>query len=255
MSVSNNAVAFSALEAPDANTGEERLTQLRDKYGRLHGHALLEAMFHEVFIDKIALSSSFGAEAAVLLKLVADVDPSIPVLFIDTGHLFEETKQYKETLQKHLGLTNIHTIVPETIHLENVDKDGTLHERDTDYCCHIRKVLPFEKALAPYQAWVSGRKRFQNDDRAALESLELDEDGRFKINPLYDWDYDTIITQFNELNLPRHPLVEKGFPSIGCGPCTRAVKDGEDQRAGRWSGKGKTECGIHKSPSFEALWI
>ena len=255
MSVSSSAVSFSTLEAPGANAGEERLSELREKYGKLHGHALLEAMFHEAFVDKIALSSSFGAEAAVLLKLAADVDPTIPVLFIDTGHLFEETQQYKETLQKHLGLTNIHTIVPDPIHLENADKDATLHERDTDYCCHIRKVLPFEKALAPYQAWVSGRKRFQNDDRAALESIELDTDGRFKINPLYDWDYDTIIAQFNELNLPRHPLVEKGFPSIGCGPCTRAVKEGEDQRAGRWAGKGKTECGIHKSPSFEALWI
>jgi len=255
MSVSNIATALPSVENTPDNTGEERLIKLCENYGKLHGHALLEAMFHEAFVDKIALSSSFGAEAAVLLKLVADVDPKIPVLFIDTGHLFEETKQYKETIESHFGLTNVQTIGPDPIHLENVDKDATLHERDTDYCCHIRKVLPFEKALGPYEAWVSGRKRFQNDDRAALESIELDGDGRFKINPLYDWDYETIIAQFNELNLPRHPLVEKGFPSIGCAPCTRAVKDGEDQRAGRWSGKGKTECGIHKSPSFEALWI
>lgn len=255
MSANNSAVSFSTLQPADAQQGEERLAQLRAQYGKLHGHALLDAIIHDVFPEKIALSSSFGAEAAVLLKLIADVEPSLPILFIDTGHLFEETLRYKETLGKHLGLTNIQMVAPEAVHLENVDKDATLHERDTDYCCHIRKVLPFEKALGPYQAWISGRKRFQNDDRAQLESIELDGDGRFKVNPLYDWDYATIIGQFNELNLPRHPLVEKGFPSIGCAPCTRAVKEGEDQRAGRWAGKGKTECGIHKSPSFEALWI
>lgn len=254
MTATSTAVSFSPIDHARSDK-QERLFDLTQRFGALEGHELLEVMVKEEFAGKIAVSSSFGAEAAVLLKMIADVDKSTPVLFIDTGHLFEETIAYKKTIEEHLGLTNIITVQPEAIHLQNADRDGTLHERDTDYCCHIRKVLPFEKALGPYDAWVSGRKRFQNSERAQLQGIELDHDGRFKINPLYNWDYQTVLTQFKEMNLPRHPLVDKGFPSIGCAPCTRAVKEGEDQRAGRWSGQGKTECGIHKSPSFEAIYI
>ncbi len=250
-----SSIAASPLRQETTTDKVERLQALISRYGTLDGHALLEAMLCTEFANKIAISSSFGAEAAVLLKLVADVDPEVPVLFIDTGHLFEETLQYKVTLEETLGLKNIITISPDQIHLENVDRDATLYQRDTDYCCHIRKVLPFEKALAPYEAWVSGRKRFQNSERAELQGIELDHDGRFKINPLYNWDYDKVLAQFKAMNLPRHPLVAKGYPSIGCAVCTRAVREGEDQRAGRWSGQGKTECGIHKSPSFEAIYI
>jgi len=254
MSATSTAVSFSLLNAASSDK-EARLQELMQRYGKLEGQALLEVMLKEEFPAKIAISSSFGAEAAVLLKLVSEVDKTTPVLFIDTGHLFEETIQYKSTIEEHLGLSNIITVQPEQIHLDNADRDATLYQRDTDYCCHIRKVLPFEKALGPYDAWVSGRKRFQNSERAKLQGIELDHDGRFKINPLYNWDYETVVSQFKMMNLPKHPLVDKGYPSIGCGPCTRAVKDGEDQRAGRWSGQGKTECGIHKSPSFEAIYI
>jgi phosphoadenosine phosphosulfate reductase len=254
MTATSSAVSFVQPQTLD-NDKAARLNRLMDQFKALDTHALLEKVITEEFSGKIAVSSSFGAEAAVLLKLVSEVDKATPILFIDTGHLFEETRQYKDVLAEALGLTNILTLQPEKIHLENADKDATLYERDTDYCCHIRKVLPFEKALGPYEAWISGRKRFQNSERAALESVELDVDGRFKINPLYNWDYDTVVAQFKEMNLPRHPLVDKGYPSIGCGPCTRAVKEGEDQRAGRWAGQEKTECGIHKSPAYEAIYI
>ena len=254
MTATSSAVSF-VKPGSDDSEKEALLACMIEEHGSKEGHELLEVMIKDQFAGKIAISSSFGAEAAVLLKLVSEVDSTTPVLFIDTGHLFEETVQYKSTLEERLGLSNIITVQPEKIHLENADRDGTLHERDTDYCCHIRKVLPFEKALGPYDAWVSGRKRFQSSNRASLQGIELDVDGRFKINPLYNWDYDTVITKFKEMDLPRHPLVDKGYPSIGCGPCTRAVKAGEDIRAGRWSGQGKTECGIHKSPANEAIWI
>lgn len=254
MTAISSAVSFTKPEAAD-NGKEALLADLIELHGKKEGHDLLEVMIRDVFAGKIAISSSFGAEAAVLLKLVADIDAETPVLFIDTGHLFEETIQYKDTIQEYLGLRNIITVQPESLHLENADKDATLHERDTDYCCHIRKVLPFEKALGPYDAWVSGRKRFQSSNRSSLQGIELDVDGRFKINPLFNWNYETVIEKFKAMSLPRHPLVDKGYPSIGCGPCTRAVKDGEDIRAGRWSGQGKTECGIHKSPANEAIWI
>lgn len=254
MSSSSSAVSFTK-PAVDPQDAVSRLSRLLSQYEGLDSHALLEKVLLDEFKGKIAVSSSFGAEAAVLLKLVADVDKSTPILFIDTGHLFEETVQYKATIEEYLGLTNVQTLKPEPIHLENVDRDATLYERDTDYCCHIRKVLPFEKALGPYAAWISGRKRFQNSERAALQPIELDADGRFKINPLCNWDYDKVVSEFKAMGLPKHPLVDKGYPSIGCAPCTRAVKEGEDQRAGRWSGQSKTECGIHKSPSFEAIYI
>lgn len=254
MSNSSSAVSFTK-PAADPQEAAARLSQLLDQYSGMDSHRLLEKVLLDEFKGEIAVSSSFGAEAAVLLKLVADVDKSTPILFIDTGHLFEETVQYKATIEGHLGLTNIQTLKPEPVHLENADRDATLYERDTDYCCHIRKVLPFEKALGPYAAWISGRKRFQNSERAALQPIELDVDGRFKINPLYNWDYDKVVAEFKAMGLPKHPLVDKGYPSIGCAPCTRAVKEGEDRRAGRWSGQSKTECGIHKSPSFEAIYI
>lgn len=248
--------AVSSLIKPSSDDEKTaRLREMRSQYESLDAHSLLEVMVSREFAGKIAISSSFGAEAAALLKIAADVDKDIPVLFIDTGHLFEETKTYKDTVADVLGLRNIQVIGPEAVHLENVDRDNTLYQRDTDYCCHIRKVLPFEKALAPYEAWVSGRKRFQNSERSGLEAIELDHDGRFKINPLYNWDYNKIMAHFNALDLPRHPLVDQGYPSIGCAPCTRAVKAGEDMRAGRWSGQNKTECGIHKSPAFEAGMI
>lgn len=252
MSQSEQVADFSPLPGQNDLDGNARLAQLKNAYGNLDGRDLLEAMIKNEFTGKIAISSSFGAEAAVLLKLVADVDKTTPVLFVDTGHLFAETIAYKDTLADHLGLTNIISVTPSPIHLENVDKDATLHERDTDYCCHIRKVLPFENALGPYAAWVSGRKRFQSATRSALEGIELDGDGRFKINPLFNWDYDKVVTEFKAMELPTHPLVAKGYPSIGCGPCTRAVKAGEDMRAGRWANSGKTECGIHKSPAFQS---
>ncbi|NVK19101.1 MAG: phosphoadenylyl-sulfate reductase [Methylocystaceae bacterium] len=254
MSVSSSTVSFVKSSASQLDA-DARLSDMLNQYGRLDAHSLLEEVLLKEFKGEIAVSSSFGAEAAVLLKLISDVDKDTPVLFIDTGHLFAETIQYKATIEDYLGLRNIITVSPEAIHLENADRDATLHERDTDYCCHIRKVLPFEKALGPYKAWVSGRKRFQNNERADLQPIELDVDGRFKVNPLYNWDYDKVIAEFKAMELPKHPLVDKGYPSIGCGPCTRAVKAGEDQRSGRWSGQEKTECGIHKSPSFEAIYI
>lgn len=242
----------------DQSPSPEIQAFLKDCLAQLDGKGaedILSFFINGVFKDKICVSSSFGAESAVLLKLVCDINPHVPVLFIDTGMLFEETVQYGETLKNHLGLKNLQVIRPSPVHLENVDPDGTLHERDPDYCCHIRKVLPFDEGLKPFDALISGRKRFQSESRSKLLPIELDAQGRYKINPLYDWDHDGLVRAFKDMDLPAHPLVEKGYPSIGCAPCTRAVKKGEDQRAGRWAGKQKNECGIHSSPAFEAIHI
>ena len=192
--------------------------------------------------------SSFGAESAALLHLVSRIDPSVPVLFLDTGKHFPETLAYRDELADRFGL-NLVNLYPDLDDLKTRDETGLRWSYDPDGCCELRKVRPLAKALATYDASLTGRKAFQSSTRANLPRIEIDtsdEQGRLKINPLIDWDADRIAAYFNEHDLPRHPLVERGFPSIGCSPCTRPVGEGEDPRAGRWAGWDKVECGIHK---------
>jgi phosphoadenosine phosphosulfate reductase len=221
------------------------LSDLKKKYGNLRGVNLLEKMLIAEFTGDIAVSSSFGAEAAVLLHMVSQVDRHTPVIFLDTGHLFSETIEYKETLQGFLGLTNIQIARPDPVHIENADPKGDLWQRDHDYCCHLRKAIPLDNILKPFKAWVTGRKRYQSDVRASLQNIEKDREGRVKVNPLFDWSAEEIKGYQKKHNLPYHPLVGKGYPSIGCLHCTSKVKEGEDQRSGRWPGMAKSECGIH----------
>ena len=192
--------------------------------------------------------SSFGAESAALLHLVSRIDPSVPVLFLDTGKHFPETLAYRDELAERFGL-NLVNLYPDLADLKARDETGLRWSYDPDGCCDIRKVRPLETALAGYDASFTGRKAFQSATRTNLPRFEIDTSdaqGRLKINPLIDWDADRIAGYFEEHDLPRHPLVERGFPSIGCSPCTRQVAEGEDPRAGRWSGWDKVECGIHR---------
>ena len=211
-------------------------------------HDVLEAVLKDRVAGDVAMVSSFGAESAVLLDLVAEVDPSVPVLFLDTGKHFPETLAYRDRLAEHLGLTDLRILTPEPELLETRDESGLRWSYDPDGCCEIRKVLPLRAALADFDASITGRKAFQSDTRAHLPRFEIDgsdEQGRLKINPIVDWTAEDIEARMVERGLPRHPLVEQGYPSIGCSPCTNKVAPGEDPRAGRWSGWDKTECGIH----------
>lgn len=210
---------------------------------------MLEAVVRDGLAGDVASVSSFGAESAVLLHLIASVDPAVPVLFLETGKHFPETLAYRDDLVERLGLTNFINLHPDLDELAAKDETGLRWSYDPDGCCEIRKVRPLAKALAEYDASFTGRKAFQSATRANLPRFEVDtsdEQGRLKINPLIDWSQDDIDAYFAEHDLPRHPLVAMGYPSIGCSPCTRPVGDGEDARAGRWSGWDKTECGIHK---------
>ena len=192
----------------------------------------------------LALVSSFGTESAALLKVMAEVDPAIPVIFLDTGWLFEETLTYRDTLIARLGLRNVRSIKPLEQTLSREDPDRSLWFSDPDACCRIRKVEPLSRALAPFQAWINGRKRFQGGVRADIPVVE--EDGsRLKFNPFANVSRDQIEAIYKASKLPPHPLVAKGFLSVGCMPCTSRAKAGEDVRAGRWRGTAKTECGIH----------
>ncbi|WP_354144422.1 phosphoadenylyl-sulfate reductase [Altererythrobacter litoralis] len=209
---------------------------------------MLEAVIRDGLAGDLAVVSSFGAESAVLLHLIASIDPGVPVLFLETGKHFPETPEYRDTLIERLGLTNLVNVTPDAAELAARDETGLRWSYDPDGCCEIRKVKPLAKALAQFDASFTGRKSFQSSTRANLPRFEIDKSdaqGRLKINPLIDWDASQIEGHFIAHDLPRHPLVARGFPSIGCSPCTHKVEPGEDPRSGRWKGWDKTECGIH----------
>jgi phosphoadenosine phosphosulfate reductase len=192
----------------------------------------------------LALVSSFGAESAVLLDLAAKVDRAIPVLFLDTGMLFGQTLDYRRNLTARLGLTDVRDLRPAYQDLAVTDPQAKLWQTDTDACCAVRKVAPLDRALADFDAWITGRKRFHGGDRLTLPVVEQN-GAHVKFNPLANWTKADLDAYMVEQGLPVHPLVEQGFPSIGCWPCTRPVEDADNLRAGRWAGSDKTECGIH----------
>ena len=223
-------------------------TGLVDQLCARHAGAVaLRRALTQDFRGRIAVVSSFGAESAVLLALVAEIDPATPVLFVDTKQHFTETLAYRDELVRFLGLTDVRSVGPTAAEIAAHDPPGELWRFDPDACCRLRKVTPLDRALAPFDAWVTGRKRHQTLTRTALAVTEL-VDGKTKINPLADWTADQIEAEMVRRGLPRHPLSTAGYPSIGCATCTRAVASGEDPRSGRWSGTGKVECGIHRLP-------
>jgi phosphoadenosine phosphosulfate reductase len=198
------------------------------------------------FAPDLAMSTSFGAESAVLLHLVTRVHPTIPVLFTNTGFHFKETLEHRDKLVKRLDL-NLRELKPEISNEEFLAKNGKLYERDPDACCAVNKIAPFEKALKDYKAWITGIRRNQADTRKSSQFVENYRDRMVKLNPLLNWTSKMFWDYAKKYDLPYHPLWEKGYLSIGCSPetCTRPVKLGEDPRSGRWAGTGKVECGIH----------
>lgn len=239
----DGAAGMSADEAAVA----ERAAALAARYAGRDGADLLRPMIEQEFRGRIALLSSFGAEAAVLLAVTAEVDPAVPVIFLDTGKLFGETKRYRDTLIRRLGLTDVRSVAPDADAVAAADPDGMLWQRDPDACCHLRKTLPMRRALGGFAAWITGRKRHQAATRAALPAVEA-AGTQIKINPILDWSRERMDEEFARRDLPRHPLEADGFLSIGCMPCTDRVAPGADPRSGRWAGLAKTECGIHLPP-------
>lgn len=205
---------------------------------------IIETALKTVGRENLALVSSFGTESAALLKVMADVDAAIPVIFLDTGWLFEETLAYRDTLTAALGLRDVRSIKPLEDSLSREDADRELWFSDPDACCRIRKVEPLARALKPFAAWINGRKRFQGGARADIPVVEAD-GAKLKFNPFANVSHEEIEAIYTLAKLPPHPLVASGYLSVGCMPCSSRTAPGEDARAGRWRGKGKTECGIH----------
>jgi phosphoadenosine phosphosulfate reductase len=233
--------------AADGLRGRDLVDEARALNARFAGsdaNAVIAAAVREIFCDRVALVSSFGAESVVLLHLVAEVDRAVPIIFLDTGKLFPETLEYRERLTDRLGLTDVRVVHPDPARLAAKDRFGALWMTNADLCCHIRKTEPLQRALTGMDAWFTGRKRFQNSVRSRLTLFEADGE-RIKVNPLANWAAADLKAYALRHNLPEHPLVSRGFPSIGCVPCTTKVAPGEDARAGRWRGTDKAECGIH----------
>ena len=231
----------------DLHAGDvaERVATLNTRYRHHGATAVLEHALKDADLGNVALVSSFGAESVVLLHLVSVIAPETPVLFIDTRMLFPETLEYQRKLAETLPLCDIRTIRAAQPRLDFEDPDNTLHQFNTDACCTIRKVAPLERALKDLDGWITGRKRYQGAAREAVQFFEAEGDIRIKVNPLAHWGREDVEEYMVENRLPRHPLVAKGFASIGCAPCTTTVRQGEDPRAGRWRNTEKVECGIH----------
>jgi phosphoadenosine phosphosulfate reductase len=219
---------------------------LTARFADVDTQTMLTAVLRERLAGDVAVVSSFGTESAVLLDLVAQADPSTPVLIVDTLKLFPETLAYRDELVERLGLTDVRAVQPDPVVLAAKDATELRWSFDPDGCCEIRKVIPLRNALLPFDARITGRKAFQAKSRETMPRFEV-EDGRLKINPLADWTKEDLDRYFAEHELPRHPLEAEGYLSIGCVPCTSIVKPGEDPRAGRWRGWDKVECGIHGS--------
>ncbi len=230
--------------SPVAAVQPHRVSAIADRLAALEGEALLRQAIRHEFPGRIALVSSFGIEAAVLLHMVAQIDPSTPVVFLETGKLFGETLRYRDQLIRKLGLTDVRSITPDPARVQAEDPEGALWRSNPDRCCLIRKVEPLAKALDGFDAWINGRKRSHGGLRATLPSVEA-ADGKIKLNPLADFGPEEIVAYFTAYDLPHHPLEEDGFRSVGCMPCSDRAAAGEDARAGRWRDKAKTECGIH----------
>ncbi len=223
---------------------KDRAVGLSARYAGQSAQDVLRSVIRTDFSGRIGLVSSFGTEAAVMLHMVAQIDPYVPVIFLDTWKHFPETLAYRDTLVRKIGLCNIQTVMPHPDGVRADDPNDDLHARNPDLCCHVRKTLPMLAALRGLGAWITGRKRGQAATRTDMDLFEV-QDRWIKVNPLMDWSADDVADYYSAHDLPDHPLKAQGYLSVGCAPCTRAVKPGEDARAGRWADSDKTECGIH----------
>lgn len=226
---------------PDA-AGEAAALEAR--FGQLAPQAVIELVRDRFGAGEVGAVSSFGADSAVLLHMIARIDPSLPVVFLDTGKHFGETIGYRDLLAADLGLSDIRIVAPDEAALERIDPRGDLHKADTDACCAVRKVEPMARGVSPFRAWFTGRKRHQAATRAAMPVFEA-VGPRLRVNPLARWGTGELAAYMRRHELRENPLVAYGYLSIGCFPCTEPAKPGEDARSGRWAGRAKTECGIH----------
>jgi phosphoadenosine phosphosulfate reductase len=236
-------VLNSLTRKTEAELAKELAGDLNTRFAGAKAEDVIAFAVKEGFAGSIGAVSSFGAESAVLLHLISTVDTKVPVLFLDTGKHFGETLEYRNQLVDFLKLEDVRSILPLADKLASDDPDGELHKVSTDRCCAIRKVEPMARAVIPFDAWFTGRKRFQAATRTQLPLFEA-VGQRIRINPLAGWSEEDVADYQERNALPEHPLIPYGYFSVGCAPCTEPSPP-EDQRGGRWKGQTKIECGIH----------
>ena len=222
------------------------LSTISKSLNKLESKKILEKCIYYFFEKKIAYVCSFGAESAVLLHMISNIERNLPVVFINTLKLFNETIDYKDRLVREFSLKNITELTPSKEDIELYDSEGKLWSNNPDKCCNFRKVKILDNYLNNFQAWFSGRKGYQSDERSKNNIVEL-QDKKFIISPLISWKKKDVDNYYIKYNLPRHPLSDQGFLSIGCKNCTSKTVNLSDIRSGRWNGLQKTECGIYKS--------
>lgn len=226
------------------NWDQEKVRQILEQHSD-YLEILKWALEH--YHDEIIYACSFGAEGMVMLDILSKLPRSAPVIFLDTGLHFPETYQLIEKAKRRYPSLKISMVKPKlTLEEQKARYGDSLWKKNPDLCCHIRKVLPMQDALKNAKAWISGLRREQSPSRKNIQFINRDEKfKKIKICPLIHWTWEDILTYIRLHKLPYNPLHDRGYPSIGCAPCTRPVSDGEDFRAGRWSGHNKTECGLH----------
>ena len=222
------------------------LSTISKSLNKLESKKILEKCIYYFFEKKIAYVCSFGAESAVLLHMISNIERNLPVVFINTLKLFNETIDYKDRLVREFSLKNVIELTPSKEDVELYDSEGKLWSDNPDKCCNFRKVKILDNYLNNFQAWFSGRKGYQSDERSKNNIVEL-QDKKFIISPLISWKKKDVDDYYIKYNLPRHPLSDQGFLSIGCKNCTSKTVNLSDIRSGRWNGLQKTECGIYKS--------
>ena len=197
------------------------------------------------FAPDVVLTCSFQHDGVVLAHMLTTIAPTVPIVFLNTGFHFPETLAYRDDIVRRFGI-NLRDVQPSMPRGEFASKHGLdLYRRDPDLCCRINKVEPLRAALEGVRCWLNGRRRDQAATRSGLSVVERFEGGIHKVNPMVAWNAKDTYRYMQEHSIPEHPLFDKGYASIGCAPCTRPILAGEDERAGRWSGTSKTECGIH----------
>lgn len=219
---------------------------LNEEYANQPTEVVIEALQYDERIGRTAIVSSFGADSAVLLHMVSQINSRAAIIFIDTGFHFSETLTYRDHVVERFGLENVWSVTIDPLTTKREDRWGQLHRTEPDRCCELRKVEVLNRALEPFGAWCSGQKQHQSESRRSIELFEVDVERRkLKVNPLAFWSSQAVLEYARSHRLPSHPLVEQGYPSIGCAPCTGSISAGEALRAGRWRGLKKNECGLH----------
>tara|TARA_Y100001954_G_scaffold76815_1_gene84289 strand:+ start:24 stop:722 length:699 start_codon:yes stop_codon:yes gene_type:complete len=223
---------------------ENLLAQLNDNSKNLSPQNILENSINNIFKKKMVYVCSFGTESAIILHMVSEIDRSLPIILLNTNYLFKETIEYKDYLICKFKFSNFKELSPSIEDLNINDTKGILWKEDPDLCCNIRKVLPLQKELQKYEAWISGRKSYHEGERTNLKFFEYINE-KIVVNPLANVNRNFVDSYFKKHDIERHPLFESGYLSLGCTHCTVKTSMIDSPRSGRWNNKTKTECGIH----------